>query len=49
MKKGKLIASGVGMPAMLDLCYKAKLTKENTILEVTDVERGKWEIYEKLD
>ena len=46
--KGKLIAQGTGMPGMLNLCYKSGLTSENSILEVTNYERGDWELYERV-
>lgn len=46
--KGKLIAQGTGMPNMLNLCYGRGLTNENSILEVTNYDRGDWEIYERV-
>ena len=47
MKKGKLIAKGIGMVSMLNTCYKAKLTNDNSIIEV-DVKTDVWEVYEKI-
>ena len=47
MEKGKLIAQGTGMVSMMNICYEAKLTEENSILEV-DVKTDAWEVYEKV-
>lgn len=46
MEKGKLIANGIGMISMLNTCYKANLTTENSILEV-DVKTDEWKIFAK--
>ena len=46
MKKGKLLAQGIGMVSMLNICYKSKLTNDNSIMEV-DVKTDEWKVFAK--